>query len=212
MRSLLLLIALLLLLPCLAAAKVPVVFKKAKFEHDAGSVTLTVGFREMFDAQLRRRLRSGFATTVVMRVWVHVPGWPQPIAQAARTLRAIYDLWDGRYRIQLEEPQRQRRFVEVTDQKRVVDLLTSFWRFPITRSANLRRGRRYRVVALIEVNPVDPEVLAELRRWLRRPYRSKPGRSGENFFGSFVSIFVNDRVPRAEKVFRLRTQPFYLPQ
>ena len=55
---------------------------------------------------------------------------------------------------------------------------------------------------------MSPEVVAEVRRWLRRPYRQPPGVSSENFFGSFVSIFVNDKVRRAEKIFRVRTQAF----
>jgi len=197
------------LLGGVAHADEPVVGKRFRVEDRFGALTITGGFRETFDAGLRQRLRSGFATTVVMRVFLYRREGGRPLAVSARTLRAVYDLWEQTFLLTIEEPgsKRRARFAREQD---VVDRLTSFWRFPLGKTETLERGRYFFVAALVEINPMRPELLAEVRRWLRRP---SPGRrqlgSGESFFGSFVSIFVNNKIRRAEKTFKVRSQLFF---
>jgi len=167
---------------------------------------MTVGFREMFDAKLGKRLKSGFVTTVVMRVYVYERAGSRPLKVTARTVRAVYDLWDEQFRLRFDSRGGTRN-VRLGDSKKVVDRLTSFWRFPFVRLSQLRPGRRYFVAALAEVNPVRPQVLAAVRRWLRKPHRRRV--AGDNWFGSFVSVFVNDKIRRAERSFKIRSQPFF---
>jgi hypothetical protein len=62
---------------------------------------------------------------------------------------------------------------------------------------------------LIELNPLSSSTLARIRRWLARP-RGDYNVEGKSFFGSFVSLFVNDRIGAAERVLRLRSQEFEL--
>ena len=78
------------------------------------------------------------------------------------------------------------------------------------RMAKIARARNYFVAAIVEVNPMSREVLAEVRRWLRRPSGGHEGGS-ESFFGSFVSIFVNNKVRRSERTWKIRSQLFYKP-
>lgn len=193
-------------LPATARAEKPIKFKRVRFRQRSDQITFTVGFREMFDAKLRHRLRSGFATTVVMRVYLYRKNGTRPIAVGARTLRAVYDLWDETYRLEIEGP-RGRRLLKLADQSRVVDKLTSFWRFPLVAVKDIRPTRQYFIAVIVEVNPMSPQLLAAVRRWLRKPSRRRVG--SESLFGSFVSIFVNDKIRRAEKTFKFRSQPFF---
>ena len=200
---------------CLAASLLPsapveaqqrVTYKRAVFRQEGKVMTLSVGFREMFDRKLRKRLRNGFATTVVMRVYLFEKQGERNVAFSARTLKAVYDLWDERYRLQLDEPGRT-RFRRSKKQRYVVDRLTSLWRFPVANLSTLKPNKRYFVAVIAEVNPISDALLAEVRRWLRNPRRHS--RIGESsFFGSFVSIFINNKIRRAEKTYRLRTQSF----
>ena len=183
-----------------------VVSKQVDFRQVGKNVTMSVGFREMFDAKLRKRLKNGFATTVVMRVYLYQEGGGRPILALARRLSAVYDLWDEQFRLKLEEPQGTRR-VRLKSLSKVVDKLSSFWRFPLSRYASLSPSKRYFVAGIVEVNPMSPQLLAAVRRWLRKPARRQVG--GDSLFGSFVSIFVNDKIRRAEKSFKFRSQPFY---
>jgi hypothetical protein len=194
------------LAPAPAAGQVKL--KHAVFREQGKYLTVTVGFREMFNAQLRKRLRSGFATTVVMRIYLYEKDGSAAVAFSARTLRAVYDLWDERFLLRVHEPGRSwRRYYR--SQKDVVDRLTSTWRFPVARLSKIRPGKHYFLAIIAEVNPMSEALLAEVRRWLRNPHGSRTRVYGESFFGSFVSIFVNNKIRRAERTFRLRTQPFF---
>ncbi len=198
------------LAPSSAEAQQRVVYKKGLFHQRGKVLTLTVGFREMFDRKLRKRLRNGFATTVVMRVYLFEQKGERNVAFSARTLKAVYDLWDERYRVQMDEPGRT-RFRRSRSQRYVVNRLTSVWRFPIANLSSVTKNKPYFVAIIAEVNPISDALLAEVRRWLRNPRRHS--RIGESsFFGSFVSIFINNKIRRAEKTFRLRTQPFIVPK
>jgi hypothetical protein len=191
-----------------ARADEEVVLKRGQFHEDGKSLSVTVGFREMLDASARARLKNGFATTVVMRVYLYLKTGGPPVAFTARTLRAVYDLWDEQFILKLEEPGRTRH-LRLRDPRQVVDLLTSTWRLPLARLEQVKPGAQYFVALIAEVNPMSEALLEEVRRWLRTPYGDHRRPGGESFFGSFVSIFVNNKIRSAEKTFRLRTQPFY---
>ncbi len=191
-----------------ARADDEVVSKKGVFIEDGKTLQVNLGFRELLDGAMLSRLKSGFATTVVMRMYLYEKGGGDPIAVSARTLKAVYDLWDEQFILRLEEPGRTQT-QKLRDQKVVVDRLTSLWRFPLARLAGIKKGTLYFVAVIAEVNPMSEALLAEVRRWLRNPYGDHRGGGSESFFGSFVSIFVNNKIRSAERTFRVRTQPFY---
>jgi hypothetical protein len=185
----------------------PVAYKRGRF-YEGKDLRVSVGFREMFDEGMKKRLKSGFATTVVMRVYLYRKRDGAPVAFAVRTLRAYYDPWDEEYLVKIRD-HRGRSSRRFRDQRAVIDRLTSLWRFPIARVEQITQGTKYFVAVIAEVNPVDERLLAEVRRWLRNPHGGHRQVGGESFFGSFVSIFVNNKIRRAEKTFRVKTQPFY---
>ena len=63
----------------------------------------------------------------------------------------------------------------------------------------------------VQLNPVSKETLAEVRRWLSQGTGGGLDRGGV-FFGSFVSVFVNPKIADADRVLRIRSQPFYRPK
>lgn len=193
------------------ADDVPVVEKKTTFMVKDQHMTATVGFREVFDVGLRRRLRSGFATTVKMRFFLFRNGKNSPLAVKTRTLTAVYDLWDERYLLTVYEEGHVKQW-RLRSERKVVDRLTSLWRSKIAHTSKFSEGATYFLAGIVEVNPIKPEVLSKVRGWLRKPHRRKQARSGENLFGSFVSIFVNDRIQRAEKSFKFRSPSFFAPK
>jgi len=201
-------IAALLLTSTSAAAQERVVFKRGRFLEQGKLLSVTAGFREMFSSKMKRRLRSGFATTVVMWVYLYRKSDGQPISGSVRTLRAVYDLWEERYVLRMQD-HRGTRHVRLRSEKKVVDRLTSLWRFPIADLRQIKPGTKYFVAVRAEVNPMSEELLSEVRRWLRNPHGGHRKVGGESFFGSFVSIFINNKIRRAEKTFQLKTQPFY---
>jgi hypothetical protein len=184
------------------------IYKRGQFYEDGRTISVSLGFREMLDAGSRARLKNGFATTVVMRAYLYEKSGEAPIAFSARTLRAVYDLWDEQFILRVEEPGRTRH-LRFRNQSDVVDRLTSVYRLPLARVELCRPGVQYFVAVIAEVNPMSEALLAEVRKWLRNPSGDRRGAGSESFFGSFVSIFVNNKIRSAEKTFRVRSQPFY---
>ncbi|MEM9195753.1 MAG: hypothetical protein AAGF12_41690 [Myxococcota bacterium] len=123
-----------------------------------------------------------------------------------RSCRVVYDPWEEVYRVDLE--------TETSDGTRTTGTLEEVVeRCLVVRRAQLtaryRRGRDVYFAALIEFNPLSPETVQRIRRWLARP---GGGRSGEDaFFGSFVSLFVNRRIGAAERTLRFRSQSVEVP-
>ena len=193
-----------------ARADNTVTYKRARV-YEAKDLRISVGFREMFDAQLRKRLKSGFATTVVMRVYLYRKRDGAPVSLAVRTLKAYYDPWDEEYLLKTRDHRgaTSRRF---RDQRAIVDRLTSLWRFPIARIGQIQQGAQYFVAVIAEVNPVDERLLAEVRRWLRNPHGGHRQVGGESFFGSFVSIFVGKQLGSADRSLLFRSRVWVVPK
>src|SRR5262249_25570323 len=66
---------------------------------------VSVGMPDLVDDALRARLQSGFVTTILMRAYLHREGVPRPVGVSLRTYRLLYDVWEERYVVQIEDPQ-----------------------------------------------------------------------------------------------------------
>ena len=76
----------------------------AQIALDDRLVTLTVGFRDVVDAEISRKLQSGLPTVLTMRGYVFSEAGGDPIALTAKSCRIVYDLWDEVFHIQLTQP------------------------------------------------------------------------------------------------------------
>ena len=118
----------------------------------------------------------------------------------------VYDLWAETYEIQIDDSRGRRRFSEKS-QAEALKRVTTLTRFPVAPLDSLPVGKVFFVGLIVEVNPVSEELLAEVRRWLAKD--ADQSKADSSFFGTFVSIFVNPKIPVADRVLRLRSQPFY---
>jgi hypothetical protein len=160
----------------------------------------------LFDSAAYGALASGFASTVVIRIWVYPKDVTTPVAFVLYERKVLYNLWDEVFELKVDG--------RVLKEKRQADALkhlTSIEDLPIARLAALQRGAIYLVAIQAELNPVSRETLAEVRRWLSGGAGGGLDRGGA-FFGSFVSVFVNPKIPEADRVIRVRSQPFYRPR
>ena len=162
------------------------------------------------DPEVYRKLQSGLPQTFVVRIYAYAGGSETPIAIAARSCRVVYDLWEERYRVQRSSEQGDetlnvRTLAEVTERCLVAR------RLPIGSTAEWQsaRGQRAYFAALVEFNPVTPDTVQRIRRWLARPQRGRV--DADSFFGSFVSLFVNRRIGDAERALRFRSQSVEIP-
>ncbi len=164
---------------------------------------------DLASRSVRQKLQSGLAQTLVMRVYAYREGG-QPVAMAPRSCRVIYDPWQEIYRVQVQGPAGDHvESIRALDD--VVQRCLIARHLPVG-GADVYRGLSHQSVyfaVLLEMNPLSPETVHRLRRWLARPAGGGVGQ--EAFFGSFVSLFVNRRIGAAEHTLRFRSQVVRVP-
>jgi hypothetical protein len=178
-----------------------------RFAETQTDIVVSGTFTDVFDRDLLEQLSSGFAQTVVVRAYVYRAGVDSPVWFAAATYRAVYAHWDEVYVVRRRDPGGERN-LRLAARAEALKALTTFEDFPVAPLHAIPIGKHHFVGLVIEVNPVAPELLAEVRRWLSRP-RAGQVAGDASFFGSFVSVFVNPKLDRADRAMRLRSQPFY---
>ena len=172
-------------------------------------VTITVGFRDVVDAEISKKLQSGLPTVLTMRGYVFPEAGGEPIALTAKSCRIVYDLWDEVFRIQLTQPGGESSAVAVNVEG-VLRNCGEAKRMPLAARALMGDSVRYFVAVLVEVNPVSPEMLDRIKKWVTRPTGGTAIGPGDSLFGSFVGLFVA-KVGDADKKLAFRTQAFSPP-
>jgi hypothetical protein len=182
--------------------------RPAQVANEKGLVKLTLGFREVVDAEIEKKLESGLPTVVTMRGYLFRESGGDPIALTAKSCRIVYDLWDEVFHIQLVQPGGATAAVAVNVEG-VRRFCCEAKRLPLVDRAVLAAGVRYFVATLVEVNPVSQEMLDRIKRWVTRPNGASAIGPGDSLFGSFVGLFVA-RIGDADRKLAFRT-PAFLP-
>lgn len=202
-------VAVLLGLTALARADdAELIERRMWFAERGGQLAVSTSFTELLDKKAYERLKSGFATAIVARIYVYKKGKELPVSVVMASFRAVYDLWDELYVVRIDGPQGRvtRRYKSRAD---ALKALTSLDECPIAPLSAIPRGPHHYMAMVVELNPVSKELLAEMRRWLTKPAGSASLDRSSSFFGSFVSVFVNPKLPEADRVLKYRSQPFY---
>jgi hypothetical protein len=74
----------------------------------------------------------------------------------------------------------------------------------VRRSA-LNAGQPYFLGVVVDVNPVSPQMVDQMKQWLSRPTGSTAIGPADALFGNFVQLFVR-QVATSDKTLTFRTQ------
>ena len=170
----------------------------------------TGGIGKLLDASNYEALGSGIESTVVIRIQITPQDSDDPVAEQLIRRSVVYDVWDEVYRLQLDERGGQKK-LQVKYRAEALKWLTAIDDVPVARLAVLPVEKVFVLKMVVELNPVSRETLAEVRRWLSQGTGGGLDRGGA-FFGSFVSVFYNPKIAEADRVLRIRSQPFYRPR
>ncbi len=173
--------------------------------YETDGLLRVVTSANVLDASAYNRLDDGLPSTVVIRVWLSPTGKQRAVAAAVLRRQIVYDLWDEVYTVVSAGPTGRRTF-QVKFRAEALKLLTAV-DVSLASLAGLDPDTSYTVWVQAELNPVSAGNLAEVRRWLSEGSGGGLDRGG-SFFGSFVSVFVNPKLPAAERVLRLTSQPY----
>ena len=182
--------------------------QRMRFIERTTSLTVTTKINKLFDTSAYDVLKSGFVTTIVVQTWVYPRSSNDPIAWTRDRRTAVYDPWDEVYTVRLCEKCKPQK---VKFQSEAFKLLTEINDLPVAQLADIPYQDIYYLALRADLNPVSAETLTEVRRWLSQTTGDGSDRGGV-FFGSFVSAFVNPKLANADRVLRIRSQPFYRPR
>ena len=170
--------------------------------------TLRFSARDLAQREVQRKLQSGLPQTILMRIYAYRDGQGEPLAVSARTCRVVYDLWEEVYRLE-QQTSNHDRSTTASSLDQVLNRCLIARDYPIGGNHDYHRGDRIYFAVLIEFNPLSPQTVQRIRRWLARPAGGRV--DGEAFFGSFVSLFVNRQIGAAERTLRFRSQTVEVP-
>jgi hypothetical protein len=190
----------------------PPAVRTAGIARKADKLVVSVGLQDLFGPRDVERLLSGFSTRVLIRVALLREDNNEPVTQAMRLAEIVYDLWDEKLHVRLSTDKPGVAETEVvTTPKAAVDLAASLVGFPLVETSKLQPGTSYHLKLRADLNPISEELVTNVRRWLSRPSGHGRAGSGDSFFGSFVSVFVNPRVDDSERLLQVVSQSFALP-
>ncbi len=184
--------------------------QKMRFTEKGDRLLVSTKISKLFDSAAYEALGSGFESTILIRMWVYKKGSSDPVAFQVLQRKVIYDMWDEVYEIQLDGPDGRVK-KKVKYRAEALKLLTRIDAVPIADTADVPYEKNHYLTMVVELNPVDEETLAEVRRWLTKGGGGGLDRGG-GLFGSMVSVFVNPKISDADRVLRLKSQPFYRPE
>ncbi|MEA2695749.1 MAG: hypothetical protein QOI66_20 [Myxococcales bacterium] len=187
----------------------PLTRRTTGVQYENGQLVASVGMQDLFGPAERQRLLSGFATRILIRVYLHREGAGEPVALAFQRSEIVYDIWDEKFRLRITRGAGPDTQVEVKTVDEAIQRALLLWHFPVVDRRQLMAGARYFLAFRADLNPISEELLADVRRWLVQPARGQRRvGAGDSFFGSFVSIFVNPRVEDSERQVRFLSQTF----
>lgn len=188
--------------PPAAAAKLP--SRQANYAWDHGLLRASFSYRDVIDAPLTSKLSSGLPTVIAMRAYVFAEGQEAPVALAVRSCRVVYDLWEEVYRIKVTSPGGELN-VAAAATDGVLRWCTEAKDLIVAEKAQLTSGTPYYLGVIVDVNPISPEMLNQMRQWVSRPTGSTNIGPSDALFGSFVGLFVRN-IGTSDRTLKFRTQ------
>ena len=179
-----------------------------RFVERTEDLTVSLKIGGLFDYAAFQGLSTGYPSTIEIQTWVYPRDSSEVVAYTRNVRTVTYDLWDEIYTVKLCK---ECKPVSVKSPAEALTLLTSVDDWPIAKLVDLPFEDVFQLAIRVDLNPVSKETLAEVRRWLSQGTGGGLDRGGV-FFGSFVSVFVNPKIAEADRVIRLRSQPFFRPR
>jgi hypothetical protein len=200
--------ALLLSLPTAARADDELPLRQAALAFDEKqTLRVSIGYRDVIDASTVAKLMGGLPTTIVMRAYVFRESGGSPIAAAFKNCRVIFDLWDEVYRIEISQTGGTDVVTASPTLEGVLRRCAEADRLAVIGRSVLPASTSYYLAGIVEVNPVSPDMLERIKRWVSRPSGTTTSAPGDALFGSFVGLFVA-RIGVADRQIAFRTQAF----
>jgi hypothetical protein len=176
---------------------------------DTQMLRASVAYHDVVDGPTVAKLKGGLPTTIAMRAYVFREGTTTPVAATFRGCKVIYDLWDDLYRLEITQAGKANEITQSPTLGGVLRRCAEMDRLSVVSRSLLAQPGDYYMAVIVEVNPVSPEMVDRIKRWVSRPTGASTAAPGDALFGSFVGLFVA-RIGTADRQITFRTQTITL--
>jgi len=175
------------------------------WDADRELLYLDLSFRDVIDQKIQEKLRRGLPTTIVLTATIHRASGGDPLSTTAHTCKVTWHVWEEAYRVELASPGvNQVRWT--TTIEGVLRRCAEIRRLLAGDGAQIPRAVQLRVAGKIQVNPIGPELLQKIKRWVMRPASTGTAAPGDALFSTFTGLFLQ-RVGDAEREVKFVTRP-----
>jgi hypothetical protein len=188
----------------------PKSLREARFEWDPTHQWLyaSFAFRDVVDAAVLRKLRLGLPTSIVLTGLLYAQGVERPLASTVQNCKITWHVWEEMYRIEItrtNQRELQRHWSPTVNG--VLRRCAEADRLLVANTEQLPTTLPPLVLsAKILVNPVSPELLAKIERWVTKPANTATASPGSVLFSTFTGLFMS-RIGEAERVLEFLTTP-----
>jgi len=184
-----------------------VVTREAHFDWDAdtGLLYLDLLFRDIVDSNLQSKLSRGLPTTIVLTAAVYRAGSAKPLSTTAQTCKVTWHVWEEAYLVEVMRPGSTRQSWTTTTEG-VIRRCTEVRHLLAGDTTQIPMDIPLLAAGRIQVNPVSPEVLLKIKRWVMRPSATGTAAPGDALFSTFTGLFLQ-RIGDAERQQKFSTPP-----
>ena len=195
-------------LPAQAQGDLPIRPVEVRFETE--TLRLSFSVDDFVDVMVKEKLNSGLPQNLITRVAAYAEGEAGVRAATALSCRVVYDLWEGSYRVQ-RQLDGKKELLRAKDVATVVSLCLGARQLSLGSGEDFveLRGEKIFIAVSVDFNPVSPETVKRIRRWLAKP--SGHDLEGNAFFGTFVSILVDRNLGGSDKHLSFRSAAIRVP-
>lgn len=180
--------------------------RDVRFNWDTSrsAVYVAVSYRDVVDESIRRKLSRGLPTTIVFTAAVYRAGATEPVSTTAQTCKITWHVWDEVYLIEMTRPGGTRSSAAITVDGVLRRCAEARQLIAGTRD-EVPQGAALYMNAKVQVNPVSPEVLRKIKRWVSRPTGTSTAAPGDALFSTFTGLFLQ-RIGEAERELKFTTK------
>jgi hypothetical protein len=188
--------------------------RDVRFEWDPNRRELSVdlSFRDAIDSDILRKLTRGLPTTIVFTATLYRAGTRNPLSTTAQTCKVTWLVWDEIYLVEITQPpartRTEHRLTASAVVKRCLDASELFVadskQIPGATAKPPRDVALY-LEAKVQINPVSPELLQRIKRWVSRPSGTSTAAPGDALFSTFTGLFLQ-RIGNAERELNFTTK------
>lgn len=176
-----------------------------EWDTDERLLYLSVAFRDVIDEKIQEKLSRGLPTTIVLTAALYKGDASSPVSTTAQTCKVTWHVWEEAYRVEITRPgANQTRWT--TTIEGVLRRCAEAHRLLAGDRSQIPEHTPIRVVGKIQVNPISPEVLTKIQRWVTRPASTGTAAPGDALFSTFTGLFLQ-RVGDAERDVKFASRP-----